>query len=577
MNRNNMTYTAEQVLMAARADGVRAPLVHLLYSNETLLTSTRAFLRAKLPSERDDVVSALFMVAETAALAQNGSLASVARSAADIVSYVVFEHSPTARSELPRWVTMVRSNCPSLTQYLLDLQGSDMLSYVRWRAALLRCIHPAVHDCYVAVNDNGDKRFLIVLTNHIADMSLFPREVALPDDVLATMHQVRSLPLVDDALVEGPLTQADDMQDTLHMDASQPEEPSLSDDDMERVLKAADEATATLFARHPLLSAVIPSAWRLRGRSEVLPGACLALYVRTKGWRLPQEELLPTEIMGVPVDVRHGEYISSGGHGTIDTIDNSETLRPGMDLCDENDQHVMTIGTFAKKRDSAATRGILTAAHGIHNSGVSYGYTSVNSPESRRRVVEQDGSVIAPLDSEGSWHHPENIQVVSSLDAAFLPLDSRVATEQCFGITLSRKEQRKTKFTYPLPRPVAEIPEDLGDGRVWKIGAASRLTCGRIVPAAFENATVLELHPEIRFQPRNEPPRLLRNMILVASEDDDYFSERGDSGALVWRCSSDGSKALPIGLILGRLKAAHSIVTPIRAICSALQVDLLGE
>lgn len=32
-----------------------------------------------------------------------------------------------------------------------------------------------------------------------------------------------------------------------------------------------------------------------------------------------QEELLPTEIMGVPVDVRHTEYISSGGHGTIDT------------------------------------------------------------------------------------------------------------------------------------------------------------------------------------------------------------------------------------------------------------------
>lgn len=333
-----------------------------------------------------------------------------------------------------------------------------------------------------------------------------------------------------------------------------------------------------LFAATSNLSAIMVDGSRYKGGSRVRE-ACIALYVRHKGTKLPSENLLPAHLilggLKMATDVREGEFMRHCKYACRPLTPLAIGL--AINASGHSNAHGGTLGGIATRNNSV---GLLTAAHCVADGAVVYqpAYLdhvdeNADGDDDLRAVVSTgEGAVVA---------RDEDVVVdgvTVTVDAAFLPTTVPV-DHKAFCITSALRWRRANlqplvlvgiKSTCVAVSGTAPNPiED-----VWKIGMTTGLThgelCVRSAPlcrdlyhyACFDRT----LPGHTLFNGGKAPPAPFRGQLLVAPNE--LFSDKGDSGALVFTTDGNGG-ALAVGMLIGDV-GDYSVVTPIAAVLALL-------
>ncbi|XP_060556030.1 uncharacterized protein LOC132716726 [Ruditapes philippinarum] len=339
---------------------------------------------------------------------------------------------------------------------------------------------------------------------------------------------------------------------------------NLSFQDLQKLKKCINKHADTLFSKHKMLSIIAPSPVRSKlygsENADIIPELCIVFYVHTKKYIPIEEEPFDNFYDEIPVDVREGSFMTHPANPVNhETLSN---LKMGCNIGSEQSNYTGTLGGFIDH----PTYGLcgLTCAHVLLDDEFMDDLLRIGSiiwPNFHpNESVTQPGGTTNVMGRLVQADYKKGEDDQSGLEIALFQVERR---HPHTGTFLGHDDMRfNSGKSYGLSR--------INDAPVVKIGSTTHETVGIFKmssPAVSVRPLSIIDARSLKFT--------LHNQLEVCPLTDRYaFSERGDSGSLVFMKRSDeDNEYICVGMVEGGTDYGTTIVTPITSILQACGVD----
>ncbi|XP_053373598.1 uncharacterized protein LOC123532211 [Mercenaria mercenaria] len=376
--------------------------------------------------------------------------------------------------------------------------------------------------------------------------------------IVQTKEKLPELSDVDYPVYVRPVSQYSN-ENKIAMQRKEARDNMLEFKDVKHIQEVINRHTSELLKCHSQLSVISGSGFRSKGYDEhdnsnhqIIPGKTVVMYVKIKGKVPLLEKLLPTELDGIPVDVREGGFESA----SLNATDNLPNLRMGCQIA--STLGAGTLGGFIhhSKYGLCAT----TCAHVVLSNAELKSSVTKNYG---KRTWEDDEKIIC---------QPANGDKVGRVTETFF----KASEEGSYGIDLAIfqiEDRPPNSGKFPTIKGVdvdmiyesgkmCEQSPFLHGRKVRKFGSATEFTEGVVY---FPRAVCRSDHVEI------DQTQFFMNVIDICSLNGGNFCLPGDSGALVFQ-TGVGRDLVCIGMVIGVLNG-NGMVIPISEVKERLGVS----
>ena len=279
-----------------------------------------------------------------------------------------------------------------------------------------------------------------------------------------------------------------------------------------------------LLKKHSNITKMCPAAVNIRN-GKVIHEMCISISCTGKGFVPNGEDVFPSEIEGITVDVLEGSIVP-----LIDK--RQDKLKVSGSISHKDSNSYGTIGGLCSATELAMINQFLTCLHCVFPKGKKYVADALDG------IVVQPGNFF-----EG--YHPENECGITRdgvlghaayngkkfyMDAAVIEIDKdRVPDISEFCNILLRKNRMLFDQFFPrglsfrtvnIHEPFTDIP----GSKVFKLGQTTGLTVGEVTSQNAYGVLPYKINLKISFC----------NVVRIASRGGSPFAEKGDSGSLVF-------------------------------------------
>ncbi|XP_053373589.1 uncharacterized protein LOC123532767 isoform X2 [Mercenaria mercenaria] len=377
--------------------------------------------------------------------------------------------------------------------------------------------------------------------------------------IVQTQEKLPELSDVDYPVYVRPMSQYSN-ENKIAMQRKEARDNMLEFKDVKHIQEVIDRHTSELFRCHSQLSVISGSGFRSKGYDEhdnsnhqIIPGNTVVMYVKIKGKVPLLEKLLPTELDGIPVDVREGGFESA----SLNATDCLPNLRMGCQIASA--VGAGTLGGFIHHPmyglcGTTCAHVVLSDAELKSSVTKNYGKRTweedekiIRQPANRGRKVGRVTETFFKACEEGSC----------GIDLAVFQIEERPPNSGKFP-TVKGVE---IDMIYESGKMCEKSPF-LHGRKVRKFGSATEFTEGVV---NFPGAVCRLTHGN------KEQTQLFMKVIDICSLDGPDFCLRGDSGALVFQ-TGVGRDSVCVGMLIGEVNG-NGIALPISEVKEKLGVS----
>ncbi|KAL3886982.1 hypothetical protein ACJMK2_026938 [Sinanodonta woodiana] len=337
----------------------------------------------------------------------------------------------------------------------------------------------------------------------------------------------------------------------------------LKEDDHLRLKHCIVRHSSRLLKEHSNIQIISPCSVRSKrfGTNywQIKYETCIVLYVHYKGIIPFGESLFPTELDGISVDVREGEF----------KLLSNPYLRMGSKIGAVGANKYGTLGGFVDLENE--TIGALTCAHVVLNNDEFSNYAEPNGDSG---YTGADHRLVCQPDSSNRDHVFGTIEKIvwesgnehsAGVDAALVKITATERSPTCgeFDCIDNIHGRGNNGLMFCSGKIITNLSPDIYAKEIFKCGYKTGMTNGRLHSDYFIFRNNINGHIFHRTY----------NQIEIKNCISQQFSERGDSGALVMVDNEDNINDLSaIGLLVGSTSYHTTIASPIGDVLEKLNI-----
>ena len=319
-----------------------------------------------------------------------------------------------------------------------------------------------------------------------------------------------------------------------------------------------------LSKRHSNMTLICPSAVIIR-KGKVIEEKCISIYCTKKGVVPIGEELFPSKIEDIKVDICEGSLIPC-----IDT--RHKQLQASCSISHKDHQAYGTLGGFCSATEEATNDRFLTCLHCVLPQGAKHMADALDG------IVVQPGNLLGGYKHENECGQIRGWNLCNALyngrqcymDVAVVEIiKDRVPNPTIFceqmidanRILFSKFFPDGVSFTSAaIHEPFTDIPDNM----VFKFGQVTGLTVGEVSSQVSRGGISYLNNPEMKFE----------NVIKIIPRGGSHFAMKGDSGSWVFYVKNGKPHLVGIIFAVERGTTGTALACHIKPIVQKMKLHL---